>query len=218
MESEEMREQEAPEGAREEAGVKGGAAAMAAEAVYAPERAAVAVWARDLVRWGPIWAGLLLALAIQLVLGTVGLAVALSAYDPAAPDFATRVASTLGIWTAASALIALFVGGYIAGRMAAFLGLRNGLVQGSVVWALALLIGVVLSALGVAGVLGGALNVGPLLARGLEVIGPEAARFVESTTAGAWWFVVGSILAWAAAAGGGVLGVAARVEAAEEGT
>jgi len=212
QEGREHPESEMHEEPAEEAGRKGGAAAMAAAAPYEVERAAVAFRTRDLVRWGPIWAGLLLALAIQLVLGMIGLAVALSAYDPLAPNFAERVAGTMSIWTAVSALIALFVGGFVAGRMAAVLGLRNGLVQGSVVWALALVIGIVFSALGVAGLLGAAMNVGPLLARGLDITGSEAVRAVRSTATGAWWFVVGAILAWAAAAAGGVLGTAARVE------
>jgi MFS family permease len=196
-----------------EVGRKGGAAAMAG--VPAAERAAAAFWTRDLVRWGPIWAGLLLALGIQLVLGTIGLAIALSAYDPAAPDFAERAGTTLSIWNAVTALIALFIGGYIAGRMAAVLGLRNGLVQGSVVWALALVIGMLLSALGVAGFLG-AVDLRGLVPTMTGISAAEARDVAASTARGAWWFVVGAILAWIAAAGGGVLGTSAHRERIEE--
>lgn len=196
-----------------ETGRKGGAAAMAG--VPAAEREAAMFWTRDLVRWGPIWAGLLIALAIQVVLGAIGLAVALSAYDVNSANYADQVANTLSIWSAISALVALFVGGYIAGRMAAVLGLRNGFIQGTVVWALALFLGVVLSALGVAGLLGGALNISPLIARGMDLSTAEAQRLVRGTASGAWWFVVGAILAWAAAAGGGILGTGAHEEAIE---
>ncbi|MHB1000577.1 MAG: YrzE family protein [Armatimonadota bacterium] len=193
-------------------GRKGGAASMAAGVPYAETRENVAMWTRDLVRWGPIWAGLLLALAIQVVLGAVGLAVALSSNDPNAANFAENVGRTLSIWSAISALIALFVGGYVAGRMAAVLGLRNGLVQGSVVWALTLVIGLLLSAMGVAGVLGAATNMGALLGQSANLSGPEAQRLVNNTASGTWWFVIGAILAWAAAAGGGILGAAAHRE------
>lgn len=198
------------------AGRKGGAASMAAGGAFAREEAETGILAsRDLVRWGPIWAGLLLALGIQLVLGMIGLAVALSSYNPSAANFAARVTSTLSIWSVVSALIALFVGGFIAGRMAAVLGLRNGLVQGSVVWALAVIIGLVLSAFGVAGVLGSVTNIGTLMARGAMLTGPEATTLVRSAAAGTWWAVVGAILAWAAAAGGGILGAAAHEERIE---
>lgn len=198
----------------EEVGRKGGAASMAAGMPLERE-AAVAMGMRDLVRWGPIWAGLLTALGLQIVLGSIGLAVALSSYNTTAANYAQRVSSTLSIWSVVSALIALFVGGYIAGRMAAVLGMRNGLVQGTVVWALALLLGVVLSAFGIAGLLS-AVNTTPFLSRAQGLTAPEQASLARNAASGAWWFVVGSVLAWIAAAGGGVLGAAAHTEAVEE--
>ncbi len=200
----------------EETGRKGGAASMAAGVPYAEDRAGAAYWMRDLVRWGPIWAGLLLALGIQIVLGLVGAAIALSAYDPNSADYASRVGSFTGIWSAISALVALFVGGYVAGRMAAVMGLRNGLVQGSVVWALALIASIVLSGLGAAGLLGAMNNVTGALARGLNVSGPEGRALVDSAISATWWTVVGAILACIAAALVGVLGTAAHRDAVEE--
>lgn len=201
----------------EETGRKGGAASMAAGVPYSDARAAEgALWNRDLIRWGPIWAGLLLAIGIQLVLGLIGAAIALSAYNPDSPNYAAQVGNFTGIWAAISALIALFVGGYIAGRMAAVLGLRNGLAQGSVVWALALVAGIVLSGLGAAGVLGAMNNVTGALARGLAVTGPEGRALIDTTISATWWTVVGMILAWIAAAVGGVLGTAAHRDVMED--
>lgn len=200
----------------EETGRKGGAASMAGGMPYARETTMEAGRTRDLVRWGPIWAGLLVALAVQLLLGAVGLAVALRAYDPSVANYGERVSSTLGIWSAISALIALFIGGYVAGRMAAVSGFKNGFAQGSIVWALSLVVGTILSALGAAGFLGAALNIQPLLRQGIQLSGPEAMNLIRATSSGAWWFVIGSILAWAAAAGGGVLGASARYEEVSE--
>ncbi len=199
-----------------EEGRKGGAASMAAGMPYAEERETAGVmWSRDLVRWGPIWAGLLLSLGIQLVLGMVGLAIALSTYNPLSANFVERVGNLMSLWTAISALIALFTGGYVAGRMALVLGLRNGLVQGSVVWALALLVGLMLSSLGVAGVLGAATNIGALMSRGFNLTGPEASQLVRSASSATWWAAIGAILAWVAAASGGILGAAAHEERIE---
>jgi hypothetical protein len=211
------RERESREEGVEEVGRRGGMAASMAGGMAMEREAVVALGMRDLVRWGPIWAGLLIALSIQIVLGTVGLAVALRAYNPAAADYSTRVASTLSIWSVVSALIALFVGGYVAGRMAAVLGLRNGLVQGTVVWALGLLIGVILSAMGIAGLLS-SVSISPFLASGgAGLTSAQQMNLARNASSGAWWFVVGSVIAWIAAAGGGVLGAAAHTEAVEEG-
>lgn len=205
-------QEESREERMEEIGRKGGSAAIAQP--YVPVRETAASWTRDLVRWGPIWAGLLLALGIQIVLGAVGLAVALSSYSPTAANFAERVTGLVSIWSVVSALVALFIGGYIAGRMASVLGLRNGLVQGSVVWALSMTIGVILSALGVAGLLG-AVNITPFI-RGMTMTSPEQVELIRGAAASAWWFVVGAVLAWVAAAGGGIFGAAAHTESIEE--
>ena len=210
------RERERREEGVEEAGRRGGMAASMAGGMSMERAAVVAMGMRDLIRWGPIWAGLLIALSIQIVLGTIGLAVALSAYNAAAADFGARVAGTLSIWSVVSALIALFVGGYVAGRMAAVLGLRNGLVQGTVVWALAMLMGVILSALGIAGLLSSVNITSFLSARGAGLTSPEQMNLARNASSGAWWFVIGSVIAWIAVAGGGVLGAAAHTEAVEE--
>ncbi|MCX6377334.1 MAG: hypothetical protein NTU88_15085 [Armatimonadetes bacterium] len=215
QEAESEQERKRREEAAAEAGRKGGAAAMAAAMPHMREEVAAALWTRDLVRWGPIWAGLLLALGVQVVLGAVSLAVALSIFSPTEADYAQKVANFASILSVISGLIALFLGGFVAGRMASVLGLRNGIVQGSVVWALALLIGVVLSALGIAGLLN-AINVAPYL-RGMMLTSPEQQMLIRNAVSGTWWFVVGSLLAWIAAAVGGIRGAAAHAEEMEEG-
>ena len=212
----ERRDRQEREGVHE-TGRLGGSASMAAGTTMAGERAVAAYGLRDMVRWGPIWAGLLTALGIQIVLSAIGFAIAVTAYDPASPVYAQRVAGLLGIWSAVSTLVALFVGGYIAGRMGAVLGLSNGLIQGTVVWALVLLLSLLLSGIGLAGFLGGVLNLNQYIAGVSPNVSPEVARATADATAtGAWWFVVGAILAWAAAAGGAVLGTSRHEEAIED--
>jgi hypothetical protein len=198
----------------EQVGRKGGATAAAIQIPFESEATAVAYRAGDLVRWGPVWAGLLLALSIQLVLGSIGLAVVLTVFDPTAANFIPRAATTLSIWAAVSGLIALFIGGYVAGRMAAVLGFRNGLVQGSLVWALAVVAGMILGAAGVGGLLSMA-SISNLM-QSLQLGGEVARRAATMAAGSAWWFVVGAVVAWAAAASGGVLGSAAHREAIEE--
>lgn len=218
MEQERREQQQEEQHAEQsvEAGRKGGAAAVAAQMPIQGEAVGVVSRVGDLVRWGPIWAGLLLALSIQLVLGSIGLAVILTTYDPAAANFTQRAATTLSIWTAISSLIALFIGGYVAGRMAAVLGFRNGLAQGSMVWALAVVIGMILGLAGIGGVLS-LTTIGNVM-QALQLGGEEARRVASIAAGSAWWFVVGAVIAWAAAAGGGVLGAAAHREVLEHET
>ncbi|MCL6520285.1 MAG: hypothetical protein K6T99_10675 [Armatimonadetes bacterium] len=208
-----MEEQKQENLPSEEAGRKGGAAAMAAGVPTIGTRAEAIAWTRDRVRWGPVWAGFLVALGAQVVLGACGLAVALSLYNPAVPDFTARVSNFIGIWSGISMLVVLFVGGYIAGRMAAVAGMKNGLTQGTMVWALALMGGTVLSAFGISWLLGATQNMLTALSQ-LNVA--EARTALSTARNGAIYFVISSILAWAAAAGGGILGASMREEEIEK--
>src|SRR5947208_12340766 len=68
------------------------------------------------VSWGGVWSGFCVGLGILVLLGALGMAVGTTMVGPglAAPQaFGTRA----GLWTIASALIALFTGGVVASRM-----------------------------------------------------------------------------------------------------
>ena len=90
----------------------------------------------DRVRWGPILAGLFTALSTLAVLGVLGAAMAGSAYDPG--DSARAFGIGAGIWGALSALLAFALGGWVAARSAAVRGHDNGLLNGAMVWAVAI--------------------------------------------------------------------------------
>ncbi|MEZ0266637.1 MAG: hypothetical protein ACAI43_18055, partial [Phycisphaerae bacterium] len=90
--------------------------------------AAVAASPTDRVRWGPIIAGLFAALSTLAVLGVLGIAVGASAYDPG--DSARNFGIGAGIWGAVSALLAFFIGGWLAARAAAVKGTSNGVLNG----------------------------------------------------------------------------------------
>lgn len=86
----------------------------------------------DLVRWGPIIAGIFAALATLITLSVLGIAIGLSAFNYGDP--ASNFGIGAGIWGAISALIAFLVGGWIAGRGAAFSGRTSGVFNGAMVW------------------------------------------------------------------------------------
>jgi hypothetical protein len=90
----------------------------------------------DRVRWGPIIAGLFAALSTLAVLTVLGIAVAGSAYDPG--DSARAFGIGAGIWSAVSALIAFFIGGWLASRTAAVRSEGSGVLNGAMVWVVAI--------------------------------------------------------------------------------
>ena len=97
---------------------------------------ATAITPTDRVRWGPILAGLFAALSTLAILTILGIAVAGSTYDPG--DSARAFGIGAGIWSAISALIAFFIGGWVAARSAALRGHSAGLLNGTMVWAVAI--------------------------------------------------------------------------------
>lgn len=110
---------------------------------------------RDRIRWGPIWAGLLMALAGFLLLSVLALAIGAQAVELIGA--AGTVATITGWATAIIGLIAFFVGGWVAGATSAVRGTVAGLLNGLLVWALGIVLILVFSALGV-GQLFGALG------------------------------------------------------------
>ncbi len=86
----------------------------------------------DLVRWGPVLAGIFAALATLITLTVLGLAIGLSAYDPTRPLGGFGIGA--GIGGAITALAAFLVGGWVAGRSASYSGRTSGIMQGAMVW------------------------------------------------------------------------------------
>lgn len=72
------------------------------------------------VRWGGLLAGVVTAVAVILLLTTLGIVVGLSTFDSslfANSAAAKNLATTTGIWTAVSTLIAYFVAGLVATKV-----------------------------------------------------------------------------------------------------
>jgi hypothetical protein len=175
---------------------------------------------RDRVRMGPIIAGFLTALTTLLLLGLLGLAVGFTTVN--AGDAAIRggVPEETGrnslIWALISGIAAFFIGGWVAGRTAAVFDRKWGLLNGALVFFLAVPVTLWLASQGLGAVLGGlggltdALNPGQVqaatdnarnTANNVQPI--DVARTAEGVRNTAWGAFVGSLLAlWAAALGG----------------
>jgi len=85
------------------------------------------------ISWGAVFAGAIIALATQIVLALIGMAIGLATLNPATGDSPSGTALGTGaaIWLVVSSLISLFIGGYIAARLA---GRFNGWLHGLVTW------------------------------------------------------------------------------------
>lgn len=71
------------------------------------------------ISWAAVIAGLIIAIFIQLALTLLGLAIGLGTIDATNHDTpGTGLAIGSGIWYVVSLLIALFIGGWVAGRLA----------------------------------------------------------------------------------------------------
>jgi hypothetical protein len=95
---------------------------------------------RDRIRWGPVWAGLAVALSTYLLLQLTLVAVGLVDLSGDATADA--------IWSAAAAIVAFFLGGLTAGATAMWRGVDDGVIHGVVLWGVGLLALVTLSVVG----------------------------------------------------------------------
>lgn len=107
------------------------------------------------ISWGAVFAGAFIALATQLVLTLIGMAIGLATINPATGD--TPSAAGLGtgavIWLLISSLISLFSGGYIAARLG---GAVNGWLHGLTTWGLVTVGSVLLLTTAAGGLIGAA--------------------------------------------------------------
>lgn len=166
----------------------------------------------DRIRWGPIIAGIVTAIATQLVLSSLGAAIGLSV--SAGGGDAGDVGIGVGIWSIISLLIALFVGGWVAAASCGPMNSKTALLQGLILWATTLAVSSWLLATGVSGTFGiiasnagevlnqvnpGQINPPDVDAQQLETVAANSAK-------AAWSFLIGSLLGLVAALIGSKVG------------
>jgi hypothetical protein len=178
---------------------------------YAPATAGVqtptasSYWP-DRVRWGPIWAGLVTALATFLLLSAAAVAVGALAVTAGADSEAAGLGGAIA--SAVIGLIAFFIGGFMASRTATVMQRGYGAVNGFLVWALGVVLILALAAFGLGSLFGAA---GDLFAQYQQMGSPtpqgvdpqQAAEGVRNSSLGAF---VGLLLPALAATIGGFIG------------
>ena len=108
--------------------------------------------------WGAIFAGLVVATVLQIVLSTLGVAIGLAAFDPGQGDSASNFGIGALVWAALTAIVTLFIGGMTTGRLAGILTRGDGMIHGVVMWGLSTLLAVWMISSGAGALLGGAFN------------------------------------------------------------
>jgi hypothetical protein len=188
----------------------------------------------SLVAWGALIAGVVAAMAVQMLLTVLGLAVGMSI--PGTTGTAEGMTIGAGIWWAVSGIIALFVGGWVAGWLS--LGRRayptrehqyQGMLYGFLTWATVTALSIVLVA-GLGAPIAGGAMAGVMQDTGLRPQQPAAQtqqpiagapvgdiRPADEETrrelaAASWGAFIALLLGAGAAAFGGYTAVSARRE------
>lgn len=87
------------------------------------------------VSWASIFAGIVIALVVQLVLGILGIGIGASSINPISEqDPARGIATGAAVWFIISTLLALFAGGWVAGRLAGVPRRLDSSLHGILTW------------------------------------------------------------------------------------
>jgi hypothetical protein len=117
------------------------------------------------VRWGAIFAGAVAALGTWALLYALGLAIGLSTVDTQDTSSWKFSGMFTGIWGVVTPLVALFVGGFVAGRGAGISDRGGGALHGFVMWGLTALAGAWLLVSVIGGLVGGLASAGKAAAQ-----------------------------------------------------
>ena len=94
------------------------------------------------VSWGAIFAGVVVALIVQVLLTMLGAGIGVATLDPGTGDNpeASTFSMMAGIWYMLSGIVAAYVGGYIAARMSGKTQATTGALHGLTTWAVTTLL------------------------------------------------------------------------------
>ncbi|NVB85169.1 MAG: hypothetical protein HOV81_42780 [Kofleriaceae bacterium] len=94
-------------------------------------------------RWSAVFAGATVAITCWVLLQMIGMGIGLATVEVDSAGSLRTVGIGTTVWAAVAPIIALFIGGYIAGRLAATYDQKVGAMHGLVVGALGSLVGLI---------------------------------------------------------------------------
>jgi hypothetical protein len=139
------------------------------------------------VSWGAIFAGATAVIAVELLLNLLGAGFGAATINPQQGQLPGQgLALGAVIWFGLSCIISLFIGGWLAGRLAERPSKRDGALHGFVTWAVASLVLVYMLSTAVGGLLGGAASVlgqtASLAGRGAQSAAPMVTNVIGQAT------------------------------------
>lgn len=136
------------------------------------------------ISWGAVLSGVAVAIVTHIAMNLLGLSIGASILDPfRSQEMIVEFETATIIWIAASTLVSMFAGGWVAGRLSGITDETDSALHGLSVWAVVTLLTIFFIISGVSRVINGAADVvgaGFSLAGGAaEVIAPEVADAVN---------------------------------------
>lgn len=112
------------------------------------------------VSWGAIFAGVAVALVVQLLLNLLGAGIGAAVIDPGTDDnpSAKTLSVSTAVWFVVSGVIASFIGGYVASRLSGRPVRSTGALHGVTSWAVTTLVVVYLLTTSIGALVGGVLS------------------------------------------------------------
>ncbi len=109
------------------------------------------------ISWSAVFAGVLVAIVTQMLLTLLGVGIGLSTIDPVTERNPTDGLGTgSAIWYIISSLLSLFLGGWVAGRLASAPRLFDGIIHGVLTWCLVTLLTIYFLTTTLGSIIGGA--------------------------------------------------------------
>ncbi|WP_454061499.1 TIGR04086 family membrane protein [Candidatus Nitrospira salsa] len=133
------------------------------------------------ISWAAIFAGLIIVLIVQLSLSLLGIGIGASTIDPLIDETPTASSFSVGagIWWIVTTMIALLLGGWVAGRLAGMPLRTDGLLHGLITWGAATLVTMYLLTTTAGSLLGGTFG---LVGNALAATGQGLSGFAPSIT------------------------------------
>lgn len=112
------------------------------------------------VSWGAIFAGIVVAVVVQVLLTMLGIGIGVATIDPASGDspMVGTFSIAAGVWYVVSGIVASFAGGYVAARMSGKTAATTGALHGLTTWAATTLLVIYLLTTAASGIIGGAFS------------------------------------------------------------
>ncbi|WNM64109.1 TIGR04086 family membrane protein [Candidatus Nitrospira neomarina] len=142
------------------------------------------------ISWAAIFAGIITVLVVQLSLSLFGIGIGASTIDPLSGETPAAGSFSIGaaIWWVVVSIIALFAGGWVAGRLAGMPNQTDGLLHGFITWGAATLVAVYFLISTAGSILGGTFGVlGDALSatgQGMAALAPNVSDFATKQLSG----------------------------------